>query len=399
MIKLISSYGFIKSKRMVAPESGCDWCPDKPVCVGHGHEVGEPEWIEEASVNSTGYHLLGEPIDLKTQVTVHNVDTVYYHGGCADGFIAAWLVWRDARDGTKFIPCQRSHIPKPADYTDKCVLILDLMFPPGIMSDIRAMAEGLLVIDHHVGSEADLLATGIEHKVDTNHCAAVLTHKWTGTCYQPPFLNLIEIHDLHKGNPTELQEAAEFVAGLIAETEWNFKCVPSFNYDDEIYSLQRIGKHILAERRRAADMAVKYAALSLVRFRSDGPIPPGELLFVATTNVSGYTSEVSQALFEKYPWLDIVVMYYGDTINEVTQFSLRSQKYDLVPLVRSIEPNAGGHQQAAALRLPGAHLRLPLEQVATKEIGLLAKGVQTRLNKLSSDAQQKCRTVFTNIVD
>ena len=47
---------------------------------------------------------------------------VIYHAGCADGFCAAWLLWREFPDA-QFVPAHYGDVPP--DVTGKIVYVVD----------------------------------------------------------------------------------------------------------------------------------------------------------------------------------------------------------------------------------------------------------------------------------
>src|SRR6185312_14067703 len=96
-----------------------------------------------------------------TAVAPADVNVVIYHGGCWDGFGAAYAVWTVRRDAATYIP--RSHSPehKAADdilplLVGKHVLVVDYCFPLAVTLRIMAVAASLLVLDHHATAKDDL---------------------------------------------------------------------------------------------------------------------------------------------------------------------------------------------------------------------------------------------------
>lgn len=89
-----------------------------------------------------------------------------YHGNCADGFGAAWVV-RRAFTGSeiKFHPATHGN-PAP-DVTGKKVIIVDFSYPLETLTAMATTAESVLVLDHHKTAQADLAdipAAGPHHK-------------------------------------------------------------------------------------------------------------------------------------------------------------------------------------------------------------------------------------------
>jgi len=77
-----------------------------------------------------------------------------YHAPCADGYGAAWAVWKRFGDAVKFHPAK--HGEAPPDVTGEHVVIVDFSYP---LSTLRAMAEtaaSILILDHHHTAQRDL---------------------------------------------------------------------------------------------------------------------------------------------------------------------------------------------------------------------------------------------------
>lgn len=70
-----------------------------------------------------------------------------YHGNCADGFTAAWVVRLALGHDVEFHP--GFYRDTPPDVTDKVVYIVDFSYKRPIMEDIVAKAAAVIHIDHH----------------------------------------------------------------------------------------------------------------------------------------------------------------------------------------------------------------------------------------------------------
>lgn len=71
---------------------------------------------------------------------------VIYHGGCRDGWCAAWVVHHRYPDGEFYAGYYGS---PPPDCTGRDVIIVDFSYPLAVMEGIRDVASTLLVLDHH----------------------------------------------------------------------------------------------------------------------------------------------------------------------------------------------------------------------------------------------------------
>ena len=80
-------------------------------------------------------------------------DICIYHGGCDDGFGAAWAVWTKWPD-CKFIP--GVYGKEPPDVAGKNVLLVDFSYKRPVMEQIVLSAASVTVLDHHKTAEAEL---------------------------------------------------------------------------------------------------------------------------------------------------------------------------------------------------------------------------------------------------
>jgi uncharacterized protein len=70
-----------------------------------------------------------------------------YHGNCADGFTAAWVVRLALGEDVEFYP--GFYREPPPDVKDKDVYIVDFSYKPSVMERIIADANEVIHIDHH----------------------------------------------------------------------------------------------------------------------------------------------------------------------------------------------------------------------------------------------------------
>lgn len=86
-------------------------------------------------------------------------DICIYHGNCADGFSAAWAVWKRFGDSIQYHPGVYGE--SPPDLNGKNVIIVDFSYKRPVLNsliqsgDIR-QAMTILILDHHKTAAADL---------------------------------------------------------------------------------------------------------------------------------------------------------------------------------------------------------------------------------------------------
>lgn len=81
-------------------------------------------------------------------------DICIYHGNCADGFTAAWAVWKRFGDSVEYIPGVYGE--SPPDVTGKNVVIVDFSYKRPVLAEMLKAANSILVLDHHKTAESDL---------------------------------------------------------------------------------------------------------------------------------------------------------------------------------------------------------------------------------------------------
>ena len=75
-----------------------------------------------------------------------DISLCIYHGNCADGFGAAWVV-RKALGDIDF-HAGKYQAPPP-DVTDKDVVIVDFSYKRPVLLEMAAKANSILILDHH----------------------------------------------------------------------------------------------------------------------------------------------------------------------------------------------------------------------------------------------------------
>lgn len=111
-----------------------------------------------------------------------------YHGNCADGFTAAWVL-RNAlgEDNVDFVPgfyhesFDKGYAKFDPNYENKmdyeCVYIVDFSYKRPVLLDLAAEFKKIVIIDHHKTAQQDLvdLPANVECHFDMDHSGAMLT--------------------------------------------------------------------------------------------------------------------------------------------------------------------------------------------------------------------------------
>lgn len=213
---------------------------------------------------------------------------VIYHGpGCADGFTAAWAVWRAIGDTiTEYIPC--NYGDAPPDVTGHRVVVVDFSFKRDVLEDMHLKAESLTVIDHHKTSKDDLaplLDAGIIDGVfDLEHSGARLAWNAFHTNPPPRLVRYAEDYDLWKF----LLPSSKAVNAFINSYEKTFRTWSrvASTLEADIDSCAEIGHGIMRVREMQTNLIAKTASRIVIHGHE-----------VPTANCPGFlASEVGNAL-------------------------------------------------------------------------------------------------------
>jgi hypothetical protein len=139
---------------------------------------------------------------------------VIYHGGCDDGFAAAWSV--HSALGPQQAEFVEAHYQQgPPDVSGRYVLIVDFSYKRPVLVDMATRAKGIIVLDHHLTAAQDLFGfpepppfahwrdngwdafgAGIAALFDMNRSGAGMTWDYFFTGRRPACIDYIEDRDL-----------------------------------------------------------------------------------------------------------------------------------------------------------------------------------------------------------
>ena len=258
-----------------------------------------------------------------------------YHGNCADGFGAAWVVRR--RDVAPAEFHAGVYQDPPPDVNGRKVLMVDFSYKRPVLEKMIEQAASICIIDHHATAEADLqplldagAVTGI---FDTEKSGAMLTWEWFNPIRQPPqLIRHIEDRDLWR-----------FALNGTREIQAN---VFSYPYDFEVWdrlmsmdvrTLRDEGKAIERKHFKDIDELLKICTR---RMNIAGHnVPVANLPYI-------HSSDAGHKMAEGEPF----AACYMDT-PEGRVFSLRSTDggVDVSEVAKLY--GGGGHPQAAGFRV------------------------------------------------
>lgn len=79
---------------------------------------------------------------------------VIYHGNCADGFGAAWVLWKYFNGEADFYPGVYQRQPPPV--RDRFVIFVDFSYKRPVLMQMANDATSILILDHHKTAAKDL---------------------------------------------------------------------------------------------------------------------------------------------------------------------------------------------------------------------------------------------------
>lgn len=256
---------------------------------------------------------------------------VLYHGGCCDGFCAAWVIHRKHPDA-KFIPVTYNKEPLNVTENDD-IIIVDFSYSRKVLEEMKAKVKSLIVLDHHLTAEKELF--GLPYCIfDLNKSGCMLAWDHFFGHEPPPFLvEYCQDYDLWKH---ELPYSKEINAAI-----------RSYPFDFETWdnlsvgSLRKDGIAILRYQNQLIEQACRH-----IDFINIG----GHLVPAVHTTV--LPSEIGNKLSENCVFS---ATWYMKNKTEC-KFSLRSRgDFDVSEIARSL--GGGGHKNAAGFSINLEELR------------------------------------------
>lgn len=258
--------------------------------------------------------------------------TVLHHAD-ADGFGAAYALWKTFDQEAKFIPVQYGQpVPELPEETD-CLYIVDFSYDRETTLALarRYGVDSIVVIDHHKTAEKELAGLMFA-KFDMNKSGAVLAWEH-GKPYHPvpPILRYVQDRDLWKFELPHSEEVNLYIASL----PWDFEVWDRFDLSAAVVA----GTAIKAFRDNQIKTALRDARV-IDFFGHSAPV----------VNCSANISEVGHELLKAHPDAPFAVMYC-DRGDGQRSYSLRSRgDFDVAELCR--EHGGGGHRAAAGFAMP-----------------------------------------------
>ncbi|HMU29333.1 MAG TPA: DHHA1 domain-containing protein [Nitrospira sp.] len=264
---------------------------------------------------------------------------ILYHAECADGFGAAWAIWRRYPDA-EYRPVKHGEAP-PTNLAGHHIVMVDFSYNRSTLEAMAKDAASLVVLDHHITAEQALADLPYAY-FDLNKSGAVLGWEWAHDEPAPWLLRYIQDKDLwHWALPNSRE-----ISAALASHPFDFELWTRF----EQRELEREGRAILRYENELVTKLASHA--TLVEF---------EGATVPSVQSSVLTSQIGERLSAEHPFCVI----WHDR-NGRRYFSMRSREEgtDVGAIAASF--GGGGHTHAAGFSvplqadgLPQANPRLP----------------------------------------
>ena len=126
----------------------------------------------------------------------HKEIAVLYHGGCPDGFGAAYAAWKKFGDTAEYIPVKYGN-PVPEGLASRTVYIVDFCYEKAEMDELARIAKSVIVLDHHKGAEG--VVRSFPGVFDANHSGATIAWSFFHPDMPTPrLLQHLEDDDLYR---------------------------------------------------------------------------------------------------------------------------------------------------------------------------------------------------------
>jgi len=264
---------------------------------------------------------------------------ILYHAECADGFGAAWAIWRRYPDA-EYRPVKHGEAP-PTNLAGHHIVMVDFSYNRSTLEAMAKDAASLVVLDHHITAEQALADLPYAY-FDLHKSGAVLGWEWAHDEPAPWLLRYIQDKDLwHWALPNSRE-----ISAALASHPFDFELWTRF----EQRELEREGRAILRYENELVTKLASHA--TLVEF---------EGATVPSVQSSVLTSQIGERLSAEHPFCVI----WHDR-NGRRYFSMRSREEgtDVGAIAASF--GGGGHTHAAGFSvplqadgLPQANPRLP----------------------------------------
>lgn len=278
----------------------------------------------------------------------NNIDIIIYHHPCADGFTCctiANMFFKNKNKTVEYMGMSHSANINPKIYdklSGKNVLICDFSFKKDVIDKLLQVVLNLLIIDHHVSAQTELLNLDQKHKIfDMTHCGAYLTWQYFFPEIPVPlFVKYIEDNDIWLKQMPNTLEMSSFVSCL------DFECC---KYEEFIIDESKIesiaipyGAILLKQANKQIENALNKSTVKMIDFNDN-------IYFVAVCNSTTNISEIGNQLLQKYEFVNFSIIYTANDNYNLTSFRSDDTRTDVSVIASKC--SGGGHRNASGCSL------------------------------------------------
>lgn len=279
-------------------------------------------------------------------------ELVIYHGGCWDGFCAAWLLWRRFPDA-EFVPAQYGDAPP--DVKGKHVYIVDFTYDRETLMELYAWSASLVVLDHHKSARKKL--EGLPYCVfDSEKSGARLTHEYIDHAIDgvkgigtPPhwLVSYTEDRDLYRWELPNSREINAWLRSYRLVFEFWEEVAEVERDSEKFFQFVDEGSAILRNDRRTVESKLQQSHVVTVK-RPQKSIDEG-LCFFSKWRVANATTLISETGHALADACDVGCCWFELPSGERV-YSLRSRDpvFDVSAIAEAF--GGGGHATAAAFK-------------------------------------------------
>lgn len=289
-------------------------------------------------------------------------DICIYHGpDCADGFGAAYAVWKRWGDAVEYVPMNYG-TPMPVNVTGKDVIIVDFSLKRCEMNALGHAAKSIIVLDHHKTAQSELAEWG-SLLVPTNLGGALENAEFDiAHCLMQNALPIIAWFDMEKSGARlawEFCHPGQTIPLLLEHVEdrdlWRFDFPYTKHVSAAIQSYDKSFDRwdVWAQAPNLWDLIHEGGAILRARERMIASM----LLNAYVTDVGGfqvpvvnvpyqYASDSAHVLLQMHPEAPFAAAWFRRADGKI-QYSLRSEntRQDVSEIAKSF--GGGGHRNAA----------------------------------------------------
>jgi len=269
---------------------------------------------------------------------------VIYHGNCADGFSAAWVVWKRFGGQADFVP--GVYQTAPPDVTGRDVILVDFSYKRPVIETMLQQARSVTFIDHHKSAIEDLagLSEHFEnffHFTDLNRSGATLAWDYFFSSHDRPLLlGHVEDRDLWRFKLAGTRE----IQAAVFSYEYTFENWDRLMNADQVELMKLTANGAAIERKHHKDIAELLAVCQRDMTIAGHEVPVASLPYTMVSDAAGLMAKGKP----------FAACYY-DT-STARKFGLRSTDEGLDVSVIAAQYGGGGHRNAAGFSVPRDHI-------------------------------------------